>query len=407
MTDYVLTIGPITIPEITVRLSLGMALSGNVGGGGSPGNARLAAAMANPTPRTVAGVDPIAAQSVSGTTQLPAGNEYDVASGKIRFIHGKGVYSFASVYGVTQFGNGGISGPVGCEVVCTGRYLEFNIRNDSGELHVFVDGVLTRALAYTPLSGAPGYIYWRLDFATAATRRVRVLMDDNNKFGPVRTDGVLLDPTPPYPCNALMMGDSFWEPAFPVYRMGGLPVLLAENLGISNAIPTATGGRGFVNRNTQENFADRAVADLALAPIDDPQIDLIVIAATGNDSGANGYGSGGAALTREEWEALYATNVNFVLATARAAWPNAAVVVLDFAIKDDLSMNADAMFMAGVLEAACTTNNCIWAPGVTAAVAALAPEVRESWYHVDGHPNDAGHIGLAGIMDTLIRAALA
>lgn len=414
----VLTIEPFTIAtgEITVRFGVGRTPPGPIT---APINARLAAALAHPNPRTVAGADPITRQVASGALGFPnesnisGGVDYQPNSPLIRYTNGEGYEGFAAyIWYIKQYHIDGTAAfyndSYGQEIRTASPSVEFILNSRAQRLHFFIDGVKTNAIGYVDMPNDTGYRRIKISTGSTAIKRIRMIQEGDAlpNFGAVRVESgyTLLAPAPTYPCNAIVIGDSFWAPSFPLYHINGLGTLVQEALGIDQFIPAASGGTGFVNASGKANYAQRIVNDMTLAPTDDPQIDFVLIAPSGNDISGNMVPT--VYATVPLWLAAYETNVNFTLATARAAWPGAEIAVIDFAVKENLAMQGRESMVA-VLEAACAANNCRWVPGVTAAMAALSTETRDSYFHVDGHPNDAGHAWLAATINTLIRAALA
>lgn len=376
-------------------------------GGFKKAQNRFTRALTRPLPRTVASVDPIATRTLatSGlpTTNIADGVTHEYTGGLIRYVYGKPRLSFSNVYLLDQLHRNGTDptfvAPYGIEVVYTGRKIEFALRMDGQRVHVFVDNVLTKATGYLDLTSDTGFRNYMLDFGSAATRRIRLVCNSGTPaVSTVRIESAyaLLNPAPVRPANLLIVGDSFHEPSFPTYAIGGIPCLLSEQLGVSNIIPAASGGTGFVNDAGgvgagKCNFAQRVAKEVTLSD----QFDAILFCASGNDQAG------------QVSSLDYATNVNTCLATARAAWPQATIMAIGPAFKEAGGVSITlSTSMEMQIEAACRSNGCIYIPGMAAAMGALSDATRNSYFHEDGHPNDAGHVWIAETMNRLIRAAV-
>ncbi len=415
MTEQVITLGPVTftIERITVRLGLGIGITQpSAGGGVSVSQARFTAALANPRTRTVAPVDPLViTEAVSNEgTAIPDGVTYNFTSGLIRAVRGRG--EGTTTYNIRQVhrdgvGAGGVE-PWGFEIVYTGRYFEFNFSSEAQRYHIWVDGVLSKASGYVSVGNTGAYYPILVDLGSRAAlgRRIRIEAEKSKAFGNVRIEAseALLSPAAVRPCNLLLIGDSFHEPSFPTYKINGIPTLLGEKLGVDNLIPSAVGGTGFATEGALANFAERVDAELTLFPVDDPQIDVVLFCASGNDI-AN---VGGQFATLAEWQAHYSERVNYCLSAAKTAWPGAVIMVMSHAQPSGGSLGTEGPFKDSALIAACAANNVTWIPGLPELITASGGyEADPALYHGDGHPNDLGHETIATHMNTLIRAAFA
>ncbi len=372
---------------------------------------RLTTALANPRTRTVAPVDPLVITENAapiGATAIASGTTYDYTSGLIRAVRGKG-RATGSSFVVDQVHRDGINPdgtePWGFEIVYTGRYFEFCLSSQAQRYHVFVDGVLSKASGYTSVANNGAYYYINVDLGSRAAlgRRIRIEAEDSKAFGPVRIEAgeALLSPAAVRPCNMLLIGDSFHEPSFPTYTIGGIPTLLGEKLGVDNVIPSAIGGTGFATEAGSLNFAERIDKELTLAPGDDPQIDVILFCASGNDT----FSVGNPFATLAEWQAHYTERVNYCLAAAKAAWPGAVIMVMSHAQPSGGALGTEGLFKDAALEAACATHGVRWIPGLPELITASGGYTADpALYHGDGHPNDLGHETIATHMNTLIRA---
>ncbi len=396
MPDY--TLGPVTlkIERIIVRLGLGIGITQPPSASDSA--ARFAAALANPTPRTIAGVDPVTVTSTkpSGGT-IVGGVTHDYTGGKIRLLHGKERVLFGNVYQIDQLHpqqTGGATGVLNgaIEVVYTGRHIELVLNGTGGNAHLFIDGVLTSATGYNNFAGAGGeYGVLTFDLGTAATRRLRFeLSNGNYTFGPVIIEPAyaLLDPTPVRRCNMIITGDSFTEPAFPSHELNGYPQLLAELLGVDNMIPQGSGGTGYVAEASKADLAQRIVRDLELVPGDDPQADAILFTMGGNDDQASVDGGS------------FAANVVFCFAAAKSRWPGAVVMATGPLTRPTTPLS---YAKCDIIEAACAAHGVRFLPGAMEWMTEY-PGDLDDLFHVDGHPNDLGHAWYAAKIDEAIRA---
>lgn len=377
--------------------------------GAAARSARFAAALANPAPRTVASVDPLTITLAGiGATNIASGTNSEIADGLVRIIGGKGRVYFSNVWAIDQFHIDGVGAfhnePYGLEVVYNGANIEFQISARGQRLHFFVDGVKTNANGYVVGANDASYRNFKLSFATAATRRIRLLQEGGEPyFSAVRTETgyALSNPAAPRPCNMLIVGDSFHEPSFPTYHINGIPTLLQEALGVDNMIPAASGGTGFLNDGSRVSFADRIDKDLTLAPNSDPQIDVILLCDSGND---------GAVLTLDnvnvtQNQAAFVAAKDYCYAQARAAWPNATILGIGPCFKQAGGASLPLSdYMEATTAAACAAHGGVYVSGMSAAVGALDSTTRDSYYHPDGHPNDAGHAWIAAKMAELIKA---
>ena len=417
MTEQVITLGPVTftIERITVRLGLGIGITQPSGGGVSASQARFTAAMANPRTRTVAGTDPLVITenaSPVGATAITDGVNLTFADGFMRPVRGRGVLTGGTNLDVYQLHRDGINPtnvePTGFEVVYTGRYFEFSFSSQAQRYHIWVDGVLSKAIGYVSVANNGAYYYINIDFGSraAAGRRIRIEAQGGKAFGYIRreTSETLLSPAAVRPCNMLLIGDSFHEPSFPTYKIDGIPTKLGEKLGVDNVIPSASGGTGFATEGGNANFAERIDKEVTLFPVADPKIDVILFCASGNDA----FSAGFPFATLAEWKAHYTERVNYSLAAAKAAWPGAVVMVMSHAQPSGGALGTEGAFKDSVLIAACTTHNVRWIGGLPELITASGGyTATPPLYHGDGHPNDLGHETIATHMNTLIRAAFA
>lgn len=385
--------------------------------------ARFRAALANPTPRTVAPAPILtfAANATNiGATEIADGKTLELGSGFIRPLFGQSPAS-GTLYGLKQLHRNGVAATdtslsvTAIEVVYTGSKIEFCTQARSQRVHLFVDGVKSNLAGYL-MPGGDGYRYCLVDFGTAAKRRIRFCVENQNSFGPVRIEAgyALLDPTPIHPCNMLVMGDSFWETDFPNYKIDGIPTKLAEMLGVDNLISAAQGGKGFLagdngtgatsGGSTIVNYRGRIDADLTLLPPLDPRWDVILFCASGNDGW---YVESG--ITEAQWRLNYSANVGYCLNAARTAWPNALVMCIGHA-NGEGSYGNNTLQKDRILAAKCQQYGAIWVHGMLQEMDDLESSLKTGdelgWYHPDGHPNDAGHYGLARMMRNLIRDAV-
>jgi hypothetical protein len=393
--------------------------------GTAQSSARFRAALANPTPRIIATTDPLTftpnAASVSATT-IANGNTVDLSSGFLRPIGGQ-PNGTSGIFSIPQLHRDGTSAPTGTdqsvtalEVVYTGTKLEFTLQSRGQRVHVFVDGVKSNRDGYV-MTNVDGFKFCPIDFGTPTTRRIQVCQENNCTFGPVRIEDAyqLLDPTPKRPCNMLVMGDSFWETDFPSHKIDGIPTRLREMLGVDNLIAAAQGGKGFLAGDngtgpavsgvtTIANYRGRIDLDLTLTPPLDPRFDVILFAASGNDAWFSGSG-----ISEATWQAMYAANVDYCLNAARTAWPEAVIMCIGHANGEGTYGN-NTLYKERVLAAKCQQYGAIWAHGMTQAMDDLESTLKTGdelgWYHPDGHPNDAGHTGLARLMRNCIRDAM-
>ena len=342
-----------------------------------------------------------------GATAIASGTNYTYASGLIRAVRGK-MRGSGDSFRVDQVHRDGINPdgtePWGMEIFYTGRYFEFCFSSQAQRYHIYVDGVLSKASGYTSVANNGAYYFIHVDLGSRAEagRRIRIEVEDAKPFGPVRIESseTLLNPAPVRPCNMLLVGDSFHEPSFPTYKIDGIPTLLGEKLGVDNVIPSASGGTGFATEGGNANFAERIDKELTLNPAGDT-IDVILFCASGNDA----FFINSPYATLAEWQAAYFEKVNYCLAAAKTAWPNAVIMVMSHGQPSGGALGTEGPFKDTALEAACAANNVTWIPGLPELITASGGYTADPpLYHGDGHPNDLGHETIATHMNTLIRA---
>lgn len=359
---------------------------------------------------------------IDGVTYLPG-------SGLIRYVYGGDSDGFADWNRkITQFhiegGAGTVNTPFAEEIRTASRTVEFCLRCDAQRYHLMVNGVLTNTNGYTDLPGDGAYRYVMFDTGDYTEKRLRLISNGGQPyFGPVRSETgfPLLDPSAERPSNMAAFVDSYGEPSFAVVDgviqgVWGKVVLLAELLGVDNVVPMASGGTGLVNRVTSPgtapatdpvvrcNMAERVADDLELVPTHDPQFDAIALFLSGNDLTGN-YTQRIDRGDPETFAEAFQANAEFWLATARARWPNALIIVVSHANRAGSSA-PDLAFKEGVLETLCATYGAKWVPGLPAAIDAQGEPWRAARWFGDGHPNALGHAGLPELENTLIRAAL-
>lgn len=363
---------------------------------------RFAAALAHPTPREIAAVDPIASATEVLFNDSPSGIAgavtHTFAGGLIRPLHGKAIALGGDLIKIVSVHVDNVTPApqrnTGIEVLYTGRRIAFEIAQGYGPpMHAFVDGVLTSDAGYALLDDNYGGGWFVLDFGTSAQRRIRIEGEGRGIYGRVQIEptGTLSDPAAVRPCNLMIVGDSFVYPAWPDHELNGFPQILAEELGIDNMIPAPTGGLGFLN-NASTNFTLRIANDLTLVPDNDPRLDAIAVFISGNDSGLFGDGTAHLAAVIQ------------VLDACRTAWPGAVTMGLGSYSKEGTGLPV-LMSMEANMEAACVATGALYVPGMPQMMSA-APG---TWFSPgDGaHPTNTGHIGLGQGIAALIRDAWA
>ncbi|MES2902894.1 MAG: SGNH/GDSL hydrolase family protein, partial [Pseudomonadota bacterium] len=160
--------------------------------------------------------------------------------------------------------------------------------------------------------------------------------------------------------------------------------------------PQGSGGTGyFGGSGAKVGLKDRIALDLALAPIDDPQIDVIISTMGGNDNQAS-LDNG-----------TFASAVSTTIAACKYRWPNAVILFSEPLTSDTGQLTADK---STIIQAQATAAGVKFVGGIRAALAAYYAVPGNSvsdLFHGDGHPNDAGHAWFADQLNTRIRAALA
>jgi lysophospholipase L1-like esterase len=169
------------------------------------------------------------------------------------------------------------------EFIHTGDAFEINLKAYSGGAYrLFVDGKLS-ANAIPALTTIGGLYYVKIDFGSAATRRIRLeLTAGTLAFGGVQVKtGQSVSAPPAYPLRLVVLGDSFTEGTGATNAATGFAPMLAHELGVEDYRISGSGGTGWDQENvslSRIDYRDRWAYDMiAAAP------DVAVVVGSIND----------------------------------------------------------------------------------------------------------------------------